>query len=529
MRLMAGLIAAALAFALGLHGTASASTGTPAATLSGASIRDLAGHSVRSAAAVGRFYRERDFQPIWTGRDRSALRDLQAAVDAAAAHGLSPSDYHASALAKAFEDGEWTAVEILATDAYLTLGAHLLRGKVDPVSVEPNWTASRRSADLIAHLVEAVENGRVRESLEALAPGAPSYKALQAALPRYEGITAAGGWPEVPDGPTLKPGMQGTRVAVLRRRLAAEGLLAQPTDGPDDVFDAATEAAVGTFQRRIGLEADGVAGPLTLRELNRSAAGRAAQIRANLERWRWLAEDLGDRHVRVNIADFRLETWTAGKPENVYDVIVGRTYRKTPVFSDRISFVVLNPWWETPPNIARLDKLPAFKSDPGAIQKLGFEVLDRGGNRLDATTIDWQAYTPRDFPFQLRQRPGPQNALGQVKLMFPNPHNVYLHDTPSRELFGRTRRDFSSGCVRVDRALELTAWTLSGTPGWDRERIDAAVTSGREVRVDLAAKVPVHIMYMTAVRAAAGTIRFVSDLYDRDPRLIAALNKRWPG
>jgi murein L,D-transpeptidase YcbB/YkuD len=320
--------------------------------------------------------------------------------------------------------------------------------------------------------------------------------------------------------------MRGTRVAALRQRLRTEGLLPQGGDAQNDLFDTTLELAVGAFQRRIGLEADGIAGPLTLEQLNRSAADLKAQLRANLERWRWLPENLGSKHVRVNIAEFRLEAWADGVPVRSHDTIVGRSYRKTPVFSDNITFVVFNPWWETPRNIARLDKLPAFKTDPASVDRLGYEIFDLQNRRLDPATINWNNYSSQHFPFRIRQKPGPENALGSVKIMFPNRHNVYLHDTPARELFRKSRRDFSSGCIRVESIKELVEWILADTLGWQRAKIDTAVASGQELRVNLAQKIPIHILYTTAVRTIDGNIRFLPDIYNRDRPLIAALNER---
>ena len=247
------------------------------------------------------------------------------------------------------------------------------------------------------------------------------------------------------------------------------------------------EAAVGTFQRRIGLEADGVVGPLTLRELNRSVAGRVAQIRANLERWRWLDENLGRRHIRVNIANFSLETWENGQPIDVYDVIVGRTYRKTPVFSDAVSFVVFKPMVGNAAQYrAPLDKLPAFQADPGSVTSIGVRCARSIGkvtpivhNKL---AIFLGLKNSHSDCVNVRVQ---KNALGKVKLMFPNKHNVYLHDTPTQQLFKRTRRDFSSGCIRVHRSLDLTESGCCRVPlAGTEKKIDSVVKSGRETRVN---------------------------------------------
>jgi murein L,D-transpeptidase YcbB/YkuD len=185
--------------------------------------------------------------------------------------------------------------------------------------------------------------------------------------------------------------------------------------------------------------------------------------------------------------------------------------------------MVLNPWWETPPSLAVRDKLPAFRSDPASVRRLGFQVIDRSGSIVDPDTIDWSAVPAQGFPYRLRQAPGPQNALGEVKFMFPNSHNVYLHDTPTRGLFSQTRRDFSSGCVRVRDPLALAEWVLAETPDWSAARIQTVTAGDTETRASLARSIPVHILYWTAVPDETTGIRFVDDLYDRDQNLIAAL------
>ncbi|MCB1774699.1 MAG: L,D-transpeptidase family protein [Gammaproteobacteria bacterium] len=477
--------------------------------------------TVRARATVARFYARRVYRPAW--QDTTVDQLIDAVIDAEA-HGLEPTHYHLDAIRRARTAENPVALELLASDAYLTLAAHLLSGRLNPVTVEPDWTAIRRERDLAAYLEQAVTTGNITDSLEQLAPPNTAYAELKLALQRYRKAAADGGWQRITEGPALKPGDVGARVRDLRQRLRATGLIDAGGDRAD-TFDTDMEIAVAAFQRRIGLEPDGIVGPVTLRELNRSPAYRIAQIRVNLERWRWLPDSLGQRHIRVNIADYRLQAVQDGRVEREHDVIVGRTYRKTPVFSGQISYVVLNPWWETPHNLARLDKLPAFRKDPASAERLGFEVLDRNGSPVPTGSIDWSQYTADRFPFRLRQRPGPLNALGQVKLMFPNPHNVYLHDTPGRELFNRGERAFSSGCIRVADALGLTSWVLAQTPGWDRRRIDSTLDSQRETRVDLATRVPVHILYFTAVVDDDGALRLVNDIYDRDQRVFSALNQ----
>ncbi len=494
-------------------------------------------YDCRACETGARFYQTRELSLAWTGPANVHLyNDLILAVRSAASHGLDPADYHLALLEAADPQNADLDLDEVATDAYLTLAAHLLSGRLNPVTIEPDWTAARRGRDLVAYLQAALGNDAIAESLEALAPDQPGYHALREALIRFETIAAAGGWPHVDAGPTLRPGDRGPRVAQIRARLEATGDLAAlppvtdeatpPTD--PELFDPALDAAIRIFQRRASLDPDGVVGALTLVQLNTSAEERVIQIRANLERWRWLPEDLGRRHIRVNIADFSLEARNDGIVEQRHDVIVGRLYRRTPVFSASMTYFVINPWWETPPSLAARDKLPAFRADPGAVTRLGFQVIDRSGALVDPATIDWASVPASGFPYRLRQSPGPLNALGEVKFMFPNPHNVYLHDTPTRGLFAQTRRDFSSGCVRVRDPLQLAEWVAAESPNMTPARLQAIAAGNDETRIALSRAIPVHILYWTAVLDSDTGVRFVNDVYDRDTVLIAALDSPPP-
>ncbi|MGB6231317.1 MAG: L,D-transpeptidase family protein [Litorimonas sp.] len=442
--------------------------------------------------------------------DRDAMI---AAIESVADHGLDPADYHLATLKEYGTQGDDSS--LYALDAWMSAASHIAFGKLSPTSVEPDWTAKGRQADLVAHLMDAVETGRLADSFDRLAPQHAAYQSLRAELVRRNDGPVVNDIAILP-GETLRSGMTTPRVGGVQMRLGLPST---------DMFDDATEAAVMAFQRENGLDADGLVGPATLRALNRGGSQARDQLRVNLERWRWLPDDLGRRHVRVNIADFSVQAWKDGAVDRVHGAIVGRTYRKTPVFSDAVSYLVLNPWWETPRSLATRDKLPLFKRDPAAVQRLGFQVLDRDGQVVNASSVDWNAIPAGTMPYRIRQAPGERNALGQVKIMFPNKHNVYLHDTPDRGLFAQRQRAFSSGCIRTQDPIDLSEWLLAETPGWDRMRIDAALDSRRETRVDLAQKVPVHILYMTAVSDAAG-VRFVDDIYDRDAAVLAGLKAR---
>lgn len=468
--------------------------------------------------AVQDFYTARDNQPAWT--DDSRYDALVEAIDGMAKHGLDPDDYHAATLHQL--RGNPDERERIATDAWLSAAAHLAYGKLSPVKFEPDWSASRRPVNLAALLDALVTVGDIISSLDRLAPQQPPYYQLMAELARLRQLDEATG-PNVPNGKLLKPGMVSPRLVAVRMRLKQLGYAV--TDTASEQYTPQLTSAVQAFQFDNGLEPDGLIGDSTVQAFNLGVAGKIEKVRINLERWRWLPADLGVRHVRVNIAAFEVTAYTNGLPSQTHVAIVGRPYRKTPVFSDEITYIVFNPWWETPAKLARLDKLPAFQKDPGLVERLGFQVLDRSGQTVDPRTIDWNAISEDAFPYRLRQAPGDDNALGQVKIMFPNQHSVYLHDTPSRQLFAKQQRAFSSGCVRVQHVMDLVEWLLQETPGWDKGRIDATVASGRETRASLAAPVPIHLLYITAVSNEDGSIRYLTDIYDRDDRVLAGLNK----
>lgn len=469
--------------------------------------------------ATKQFHEEAGSEQVWNDANYAALIG---AIENLDAHGLNPEHYRLPRLIALKDDR--AARDRVATSAWLMAAAHLAFGKLDPVSVEPDWTAVHRPLELASVLRYALSSGKIDHSLEQFAPVQPGYALLKDELAR---LKAAAATPVelVPEGPALKPKMTGDRVTALQKRLVQLQLM-PPEATITGTYDDITKAAVETWQLRNELDADGVAGAATLRTLNRGVEDQINQVRVNMERWRWLPANLGQRHLRANIAAFEVTAYENGAAVRTHLTIVGKAYRKTPVFSDEIEYIVFNPWWETPPSLARADKLPMFKKDPGAVTRLGFQILDRSGAQVDPATINWNDYTAATLPFRMRQAPGADNALGQVKIMFPNPHNVYLHDTPSRGLFSQRQRAFSSGCLRTQDPIGLSKWLLEGTTGWDMARVDAAVASGKETRATLSAKVPVHILYYTAVPDGLGGIRYLDDIYERDQRVLNGLRER---
>jgi L,D-transpeptidase YcbB len=504
------------------------------------------GEAIRSRRTLPAVYRERAFEPLWleAGRVGEEGLELVAQLREADRDGLNPADYHLSALDSLVgrldqgsdEDRlrQRVDVDLLLTDAFLLFGSHLMHGRLDPVSVEPAWTASRNGVDLGGILLASLRPGGVRGALGSLRPSGDRYDVLRETLARYREIAEAGGWGTVPSGPTLDPGMEDPRVRALRDRLEASGdLLSGIRSSADpELYDDLLAEAVRGFQRRHGLDPDARVGSATVRALNVSAAQRSEQLLVNLERWRWLPRDMGNRYVLVNIAGYSVHVVAGGEEVMRLRAIVGTNYRRTPVFSARMTYLALAPYWNVPPGIAANDQLPRIREDPGYVARQNMVLFDNATNRrVDPHAVNWSGMTGAQFNrlYRLRQEPGPNNALGNVKFMFPNQHNVYLHDTPARELFDRVTRTFSSGCIRVERAMELAEFLLSDDPEWTRERLDQTVRQGRERAVTLPRPVPVHVQYWTGWVEPDGTIQFREDVYDRDERVSAALRSPPPG
>jgi murein L,D-transpeptidase YcbB/YkuD len=482
---------------------------------------EIEGRGFQASPALPCFYQRRDFVPAWSagGALRPEVQELLAALAAAADDGLRAEDYRTTALERLAaamgsrpEAGALADLDLLLSDAFLTFAAHLRNGKVNPEAIYRDCALGRDVADLATVLEEALAARRVRATLAGLAPPHRGYELLRQALGRYRRIAATGGPVPVPPGPTLRAGDRGERIVALRARLseaaASDADEPLPVEASPDLFDAPLAEAVRAFQRRHGLEDDGVVGPATLAELNLRAEDHVRQIEVNLERWRWLPRDLGRRHVLVNIAAFRLDAVEDGRSVLDMRVIVGKPYTRTPMFSSAMDAVIFNPSWYVPQSIAVKEILPKARKDPSYLRRNGYEALS--GSRL-------------------RQRPGPQNALGRIKFVFPNRFNVYLHDTPARTLFSRTVRTFSHGCIRIEKPFDLAVWALGGgDPRWTPEAIRAGIDAGRERRVPLARTIPVHVAYWTAWVDDAGTLRLGRDVYQRDAQLARLLHGEPP-
>jgi len=497
-------------------------------------------------SAIPAFYQKREYAPAWTreGTPTLAVQDLLRALDASVLEGLSPEIYHLSEIttllrkanlsqteAEVLNPSMLAELDILLTDAFLLYAAHLRAGRVDPETIHTAWAAFLPEVDLGRVLSDALRSGRIMESLATLIPPAEGYRRLKEALAHYRTIAAAGPWPRIGPGPTLRHGDTDGRIPALKQLLEITGDLKGSADPESLQLDAPLEEALRRFQARHGIEVDGILGRQTLNALHVPPSERLRQMELNLERWRWLPHDLGKRHILVNIAAFRLNVVEAERSVLDMRVVVGTDYRKSPVFSETMKYVVLNPFWNVPFRIVVKDKLPLIRKDPGYLSTNGYRVFagwEEHAEEVMPESIDWNGIDRSNFVYRLRQDPGPKNALGRIKFMFPNRFSVYLHDTPQQEFFQKTVRTFSSGCIRIQKPLELAVYVLGGT-GWDRERIEKAIDSGKNRVILLKNTLPVHLLYWTAWMEPDGTLQFREDIYDRDLLLDRALKERPPG
>ena len=502
----------------------------------------ILGEPLFSPLLLRRFYEKRDYELAWikSNGHRPDSSDLMAALTQAYREGLRPHDYHLDIIEELnqeyreiFEAGHTPPaslminLELLYTDSFLTYGSHLLAGRINPTAIDETWIANRRAANLEDVLEEAFQQGNVKGLLRELFPSQPLYKRMRQALARYSTFQRNENWPILEPGPPLQKGDQDPRVITLRKRLHLEGDFNQRLT-LSEFFDRNLEKALKRFQSRYGIEADGVLGPTTIEAINVPIDDRVNALRINLERCRWFPDDLGDRRIEVNTADYHLDVIEGNKSVLSMKIIVGRQYRETPVFSSTISYLVMNPVWNVPQKIARLDILPKIQEDPEYIKNMKFSILEGlngEGGEVSPNTIDWKYVDPENFNYHLKQQAGPRNALGRIKFIFPNKFDVYLHDTPSKNLFQRQARGFSSGCVRIEKPIELAEYLLQNDSKWSVEAIENALKKQHEIYVNVPEPLPIHIMYWTAWVDRRGRVQFRKDIYGRDTPLLEALDR----
>jgi len=482
-----------------------------------------------------RFYAERHFQPAWI-RDKKVsdqARKLLQVLREADLEGLNPSDYkvdQVESLLTQFKQGQsggssinvetWADLDMMLTDSFFAYATHVSKGRLDPGKWFYQWIPYRRSLDLVQVLNEALDKKDVEGALKNLPPRYPAYAQLRTELANYRQLAADGGWVVIPEKIKLKKGSTGHAVTLLKHRLLISGDL-DATAMENDHFDGRLQEALQRFQERHGLNADGVMAEETRKALNFSVEKRIRQIEWNMERWRWLPDELGPRYVMVNIPDYRL--FVVEKQITIMSMktVVGKPEQPTPVFMDNMSYLELNPTWNLPNSIVAEEMIPKVKKNPDYLTKKRIRIYKNWSptaKEIDPKTINWATINPKKFPYRMIQDTG-VNPLGRIKFMFPNQFDVYLHDTTQKSLFQRSKRMYSHGCIRVEKPYDLGEWVLKDDPAWPKTRILAEIKKGKRQVVNLPKHIPVYVIYLTAWFDTRGHIHFRDDIYDYDKSL----------
>lgn len=475
---------------------------------------------------VAAFYQERGYEPIWTGRsgkDRQRRQAFLKAVGNADSHGLPSGRYDPEALKEAMRTAKTDRargfLEVELSQIFLRYARDIQTGILTPAKVDQGIVRAVPLRDR-KQLLEAFTKSSASGFMRVLPPKTPQYARLMKEKINFERLLGRGGWgPEVP-AKSLKPGDSGNAVVALRDRMTAMGFMRRSAS---QTYDVALQKAVQEFQANHGLFTDGVAGAGTMAEINIPASTRLTQIIVAMERERWLNQPLGARNIQVNITDFSAKIVDNGKVTFQTRAVVGKNTsdRQTPEFSDVMEHMVINPTWNVPRSIATKEYLPLFKKNRNAASQL--RLINTRGQIVPRSDIDFSQYNARNFPFDVKEPPSRRNALGLVKFMFPNKYNIYLHDTPAKNLFAREKRDFSHGCVRLQDPFDFAYALLSKQERDPEAFFQARLKTGKETVVPLEKEVPVHLIYRTAIAPAKGQIEFRRDVYGRDARIWKAL------
>ncbi|TMV08536.1 murein L,D-transpeptidase [Ruegeria sediminis] len=514
-----------IAFCLSFSGTSvSAANETAQVT----AFKQAVAESISTNSGIAEFYRSNGYQPVWTGNGpefaarRAALFD---AVSRADVHGLPAGKYRADALLQQMRDAnsvrDLGLVEAELSRVFVIFARDLQSGLLDPSRVDTGIAREipRLSpADQLSGLVASDATAFFRS----IAPQSRQYLALLKHKIALEALMEQGGWGlDVPVA-KMEPGDSGPNVVALRNRLVAMGYL-RPTASPR--YDDALREAVQKFQAAHGLETDGIAGQGTLTELNRPVSERLQAVIVALERERWMPRERGERHVLVNQTDFSASIVDQGHVSFQTRAVIGKNTsdRRSPEFSDQMEHMVINPSWYVPRSIVTKEYLPKLRANPHAVSHI--EITDRQGRRVNRGAVNFSQFSSRSFPFSMRQPPGKSNALGLVKFMFPNKHNVYMHDTPQKDLFSREVRDFSHGCIRLADPFGFAYAILARQEENPKDYFHRVLDTGRETTVRLKKPIPVHLIYRTAFIGPKGEVEYRRDIYGRDQKIWEELNK----
>ena len=491
------------------------------------------GKELYSQIELPRFYANREFEPAWTNKKNKT--DLIESIESAYDEGLDPKDYHLEQLKAYMEKSkksklnqtERADMDLLMTDALILYASHLLEGKLEQSDLRKKWDVERNEgpSNPDSLLTVTLHNKNIKGTLDDFKPNHYMYNLMKFHLKKLRAEAENGGWPEVSEGETLKPGDSDERIIEIRQFLIAVGDLEEKPVDDEELFDEQLEEAVKKFQLRHKLTNDGVIGKGTIEQMKVPIEDRIDMIIINLERTRWIFQQPDSDFLLVNIAGFHVKR--ISDRQEVFDsrVIVGKYHKETPVFKGVMKYIVMNPTWTLPYSIATHETLPRLKKDPGYLAAKHMEVMDRNGKILNSSTIDWSQYSAGNFPFIIRQKAGPWNALGEVKFIFPNKYSVYLHDTPSRGLFNRQDRAFSHGCIRTEDKWGLLMSLMDDPEVWNMDKINEILKSGKTTTINLPKPINIYLIYLTTAVDQENNLMFMKDIYKRDKAVLKAMKK----
>ena len=473
-------------------------------------------------ALVKEFYEQRNYTQAWSRSiDISIfISSLLCASD----EGLTTDDYHYKKLLTLFAQSnkkidDITRLEILLTDAFMHYGMHLAYGKVDPSKIYDGiWEVYPHLDSLTQILTKALNERSIIKAIEELKPQHKGYKQLQRELLKYKSINIKNRLPEIKLGSSIEPTMTDPRIFLIRERLRITENINITNTIDSCTYDSLLFNEIKKFQAKHGLVSDGIIGRQTLDALNTPIEKYIQKIIINMERYRWLPRNFSQCYLSINIPDFFAQVMTAETIALKMKIIIGKPDRKTPVLHSEIHYLIINPTWTVPPTILKEDALPAIKRNINYLKKNNLKVINRKGEEINPTTIPWEKYSGRNFPYQLVQEPGPSNSLGLIKFQFPNNHRVFLHDTNASGLFSSSYRALSSGCIRVEHPFMLASYILKETK-WSVEKLNKMIDSGKTQTITLPQPMPLHIFYFTTFINEQNEIQFRNDIYGWDSHL----------
>ena len=473
------------------------------------------------------FYEKRDYLPIWLNGEQSTDRAtiVRNVLVNSYLEALDPYEYHAPAIQAMWNSKRARSkarLELLLTDALLRYGVEVSVGYQFPQSVDYDWHVKPREVDDVEILESVLIAHDAQQYLDALSPPQQDYSNLKQILAYYRLLMLAGDWPHIDHGPNLQVGMHHPQISLIKARLFREEYLTVNDDVESNYFDETLEQAVRQFQANYGHKVDGIVGYFTRQSMSVSLLDRIAAIKHNMERWRWVPRELGERYVMVNMAGYKLDLVEDGRSVLEMPVIVGKPYRAAPAFIDNIDYMEINPTWKVPPRIAKEKFLPKLQKDAKFIAKNRLKIYDSWGkeaNEVNPEKIDWNKYNENWLPYKFVQQPGKSNSMGLVKFMFPNKYRIYLHDTPQKKLFKSYVRTFSSGCIRVSQPFTLANKILEKEESWSGEKVESFLNDGETKVIRVSQPLPVYLMYWTAWVDESGKVNFRNDVYQRNRQI----------